>query len=133
MQDIGIPSDLHSDDAKELTQGQMGELLHKFWIKGSQSEPYSPWQVRAELCIRAIKKAVRHTLAKTRAPRCLWDYCMTYQCELCNLIAHPHIKLQGCTPYEIVTEWTPDISEYLDYSWYETIWYYDQDMQFPQE
>jgi hypothetical protein len=57
MQDIGIPSDLHSDDAKELTQGKMGELLCKFWIKGIQSEPYSPWQVRAVLCIREIKKA----------------------------------------------------------------------------
>ena len=52
MQDVWIPSDLHSDDAKELTQGKMGNLLRKFWIKPSQSEPYSPWQVRAELCIR---------------------------------------------------------------------------------
>jgi hypothetical protein len=58
MQDIGIPSDLHSDDAKELSEGCMGELLCKFWIRGSQSEPYSPWQVRAELCIREVKKAV---------------------------------------------------------------------------
>lgn len=62
MQDIGIPSDLHSDDAKELTGGRMSELLRKFWIKSSQSEPYSPWQVRAELCIREIKKARRHAL-----------------------------------------------------------------------
>ncbi len=74
MQDIGIPSDLHSDDAKELTQGRMGELLRKFWIRGSQSEPYSPWQVRAELCIREVKKAVRHAMAKTKAPKHLWDY-----------------------------------------------------------
>lgn len=39
MQDIGILSDLHSDDAKELTQGRIQELMKKFWIKGSQSEP----------------------------------------------------------------------------------------------
>jgi hypothetical protein len=26
MQDIGIPSELHSDDAKELTQGKMGAI-----------------------------------------------------------------------------------------------------------
>ncbi len=45
MQDIGIPSDLHSNDAKELTQGRMVELLCKFWIKSTQSDPYSPWQV----------------------------------------------------------------------------------------
>jgi hypothetical protein len=69
MQDIGIPSDLHSDDAKELFQGRMKELLQKFWIKGSQSEPYSPWQVRAKLCIREIKAAVRHAFNKTGAPK----------------------------------------------------------------
>jgi hypothetical protein len=93
MQDIGIPSDLHSDDAKELTQGKMGELLRKFWIKGTQSEPYSPWQVQAELCIREIKKAVQHTLSKTNALKRLWDFCTIYQCELRNLITHPHFKL----------------------------------------
>jgi len=56
MQDIGIPSDLHSDNANELTQGRMRELLKEFWIKPSQSEPHSPWQVRAELAIREVKK-----------------------------------------------------------------------------
>jgi hypothetical protein len=111
----------------------MGELLRKFWIRGSQSEPYSPWQVRAELCIREIKKAVRHTLTKTGAPKRLWDYCTVYQCEIRNLIAHPHFKLQGRTPYEIVVGRTPDISEYLDYQWYQTVWYYDQEAQFPED
>ncbi len=43
MQDIGIPSHLHSDDAKELTQGRMGDIIRKCWIKATKSEPYSPW------------------------------------------------------------------------------------------
>jgi len=47
MQDIGIPSGLHSDNAKELTQGRVADIAKEFWIKVSQSEPYSPWQVRA--------------------------------------------------------------------------------------
>ncbi len=58
MQDIGIPSHLHSDDAKELTQGCMGDIIHKCWIKAMQSEPHSPWQVHAELFNRELKKAV---------------------------------------------------------------------------
>ncbi len=28
---------------------------------------------------------------------------------------------------------TPDIPEYLNYHWNETIWYYDQEAQFPEE
>jgi hypothetical protein len=133
MQDIGIPSDLHSDDTKELTEGRMGELLCKFWIQPSQSEPYSPCKVRAELCIREIKKAVRHASAKNNAPKCLWDYCTIYQCELRNLIAYLHYKFHGGTPYEVVIGQTPDISEYLDYHWYQPIWYFDQEEQFPEE
>ncbi len=45
MQDMGIPSELHSNDAIELTQGRMAALACEFWIKTTQSEPYSPWQV----------------------------------------------------------------------------------------
>jgi hypothetical protein len=116
----------------ELTQGRMGDMLKKFWIKPSQSEPYLPWQVRAELCIREIKKAVRMSLDRTQAPRRLWDYCTRYQSEIRNLTAHPIFKLEGRTPYEIVCGRTPDISEYLDYAWYETVWYYDQEANFPE-
>ncbi len=133
MQDIGIPSDLHSDNAKEITQGRMRELLKEFWIKPSQSETHSPWQVRAELAIREIKIAVRNTMRRTRAPLRLWDYCAIYQCELRNLITHPLYQLNGRTPHELVVGRTPDISEYLDFGWYDNEWYYDQDAPFPTE
>jgi hypothetical protein len=32
-----------------------------------------------------------------------------------------------------VTGRTPDISEYLDYGWYDTLWYYDQEADFPED
>ena len=56
MQDIGIPAGLHSDNAKELTKGRVADIAKEFWIKVSQSEPYSPWVVRAELCLRRRKR-----------------------------------------------------------------------------
>jgi hypothetical protein len=28
---------------------------------------------------------------------------------------------------------TPNISEYLDFQWYETIWYLDHDANFPED
>jgi hypothetical protein len=106
--------------------------MKKFWTRGSQSEPYSARQVRAELCIREMKKAVRHTLKRTRASKRLWYYCTLYHSELRNFTPHPHFKLHGRIPNEIVTGYLPDISEYLDYSWYETVWYHDQDAPFPE-
>lgn len=68
LQHVGIPYELHSDDAKEFTQGHMGQILRKAWIKPSQSEPYSPWQNRVEIAIKAIKKAVHQSMAWTQAP-----------------------------------------------------------------
>jgi hypothetical protein len=100
MQDVGIPSHLHSDDAKELTQGRMGDIIRKCWIKATQSEPYSPWQVRAELGNRELKKAVRLTMARSNAPSRLWDFCATYHAEIRNLTAHPLFNLHDRTPYE---------------------------------
>jgi hypothetical protein len=64
-----------------------------------------------------MKKVVRQTLEKTVASKRLWDYCTLYHSELRNIIMHPHFKLHGHTQYEIITGHTPDISEYLDYSW----------------
>jgi hypothetical protein len=98
----------------------MGEITRKARIRRSQSEPYSPWQVRAELSNHELKISVRHTMAKTKAPKCLWDYCPLYHSEICNFTAHPLFILQGQTPYELVTGNTPDITEYTDFSWYDT-------------
>ncbi len=42
-------------------------------------------------------------------------------------------NLQGRTPYELVTGQTPDISEYTDYGWYDTVWCFDQEAAFPAE
>jgi hypothetical protein len=111
----------------------MTDLAREFWIPITQSEPHSPWQVRVELCIREIKKAVRHTMLRTGPPKQLWAYCMIYQCKLRNLITHPHFSLNGRTPYEVTIGRTPDISEYLDFAWYDTLWYYDESAEFPQE
>jgi hypothetical protein len=79
------------------------------------------------------RKAVRRTLAKVDALKLLWNHCTIYHCELRNLIVHPHFKSPGQMPYEIVTGRTPDISEYLDYHWYQTMWYLDQETQFPDD
>ena len=40
-------------------------------------------------------------------------------------MSHPLPQLEGHTPYEHVTGNAPDISEYLDFSWYTPLWHYD--------
>jgi hypothetical protein len=48
IQDIGIPSQLHTDEAKELTIGRWKEICQTHGIKQTQTEPHSPFQNRAE-------------------------------------------------------------------------------------
>jgi len=131
IQDIGIPSEMHNDDAKEQSLGNWKEMIQKYQIKQTLSEPYSPWQVRAEGYICEVKKSVRQLMHNTKAPKCLWDYWAVYACEIRFLTVHPHFALQGRTPYELLTGRAPDISEYVEFSWYDPLWYYDQE-DFPE-
>jgi len=55
IQDTGIPSELQNDMAKEETLGKWKEIMRKYEIKPTVSEPYSPWQVGAEHSIWEIK------------------------------------------------------------------------------
>jgi hypothetical protein len=87
IQDIGIPSEMHNDDAKEQTLGKWLEVMWKFQIKQTLSKPYSPWQVRTEGAIRECKKSTRQMMQSTRAPKFLWDFCAVYACEIYSLTA----------------------------------------------
>ncbi len=56
IQDIGIPSALHTDDAKELTSGKWEQVRKDHGIKQTLAEPYSPFQNRTEVNIHELKK-----------------------------------------------------------------------------
>ena len=132
IQDIGIPSALHTDGAKEQTMGKWRDVCMSHGIKQTLTEPYSPFQNRAEINIRELKKHVQRIMGKTKTPKRLWDFCASYVAELHRLTAQPLYSLHGRTPYEMVTGNTPDISEYITFSWFQPIWYYDKTI-FPEE
>ncbi len=56
IQDIGLPSTIHTDDAKELTAGKWLDICKTHGIKQTQAEPYSPFQNRAEVNKRELNK-----------------------------------------------------------------------------
>jgi len=132
IQDIGIPSSLHTDNAKEMTSGQWDTVRKDHQIKQTVTEPFSPFQNRAEIGIKELKKHVRRLMSKTKTPKRLWDFCAQYAAEVRCLTAQPLFGLHGRTPYEVVTGNTPDISEYLQFSWYQPLFYYDP-TNFPED
>jgi hypothetical protein len=126
FEDVGVPTELHTDGAKEMTMGNWNKVrTNQGGIKQTIVEPYSPWQNRAEAGIREHKKQVVRLMTKTQASKRLWDYCMVYVSEIRARIAHPLYALHNRTPYEHVTGNTPDITEWLEYDWLVPVWYYE--------
>jgi hypothetical protein len=113
---------MHTDDAKELTMGTWKRVCQEHGITMSNTEPHSPWQNRAEGAIRELKRHVQRFMSRTRSPKRLWDFCAIYVTDLRNRLAIPLYQLHGRTPYEVLTGNTPDISEYLEFEWYQPVW-----------
>ena len=123
--EVGLPNSLLTDGALELTQSQWGKLCRKHKIAQKTTEPDCPWQNFAEPNGGAIKRAVRHIMRSTNTPVRLWDYCWEYFCSIKRLTVTPNIHLENKTPHERVHGSMPNITEYIQYQWYEWVWYAD--------
>ena len=59
---------------------------------------------------------------RKRIPTRLWDYAMVHISKLMNMTARGS---SGRTGHEEITGETPDISEYVDFDFYDWVWYWD--------
>jgi Reverse transcriptase (RNA-dependent DNA polymerase). len=64
-------------------------------------------------------------MIRNRVPPELWDYGMRWVTETMSLTHTSAGDLEGCIPITHVTGETADISEYLDFGFYDEIWYKD--------
>ena len=125
IHEVGVPSEMLTDGAKELTMNDWGKICRRHKIQCNVTEPYSPWQNPAELAGGTIKRRIRSLMRRTNTPIRLWDYCWEYVTELKSLTATDHIQLDDVTPYERVHGYAPNIGEYLSFKWYQWIWYHN--------
>ena len=125
IDEIGIPGEMLTDGAPELLSGKWTGLCQKHRISMDKTEPDSPWQNPAELAGGILKRKVRRLMRQTGSSIRLWDYCWDYVSSIRNYTATDHYLLDGLTPHQKVTGVTPNISELIQYKWYQWIWYYD--------
>ena len=64
-------------------------------------------------------------MKSTSTPVVLWDYCWEYCAVIRSLTASNNIYLNGKTPFEPVHGYTPDISEYVTFKWYDWVWFHE--------
>jgi len=120
VQDVGIPEVIVVDGAGEQT-GKNTEFIktcNHYKIQQRQTEPHTP---RPEAAIGEVKKRWRNKMRGKGVPKRLWDYGLVWASEINNRTARgPEAR----TPLEEVTGNTPDISEWLDFDFYDWCWYW---------
>jgi len=131
IHDVGIPSAIHADEARELMEGKFRSLCKEFGIQVTYNEPHSPWQNRAEAGIKELKRHAHRKMKARNVPLRLWDFCCRWSCDVRSRTASNSFALEGRTPYEVVMGHTPDISSLAEFDFYEPVWYYESN-NFPE-
>ena len=90
-------------------------------------EPHYPWKNRAEYSIGEVKRQARKLMQQTQTPIRLWCFCYAYSENIMSLCGTSNFDLKGRTPYEVVKNYTPDISEYTTLSWFQWCWCFAKD------
>lgn len=131
LRDVGAPEKLVMDGSLEQTLGNFRKKARDAGCKIMQTEPYSPWSNQAELAIRELKKSTRRKMVATKSPRVLWDDCLELEADIISHTAHEGHVMQGQVPQQLVTGQSCDISRIAEFGWYQWIYWYDQQADFP--
>ena len=125
---VGIPEALLcNNDATMEGWGEWKKRIRKYSIDPKYTEPYSPFQNKAEIDIRELKRMIRRFQDKSSPPRRLWNYLVNLCTKIRSFIAGTHPDLHGRSAFEQVYGWTPDISLYVMHEWYEVVSFLDND------
>lgn len=125
VDDVGVPTRLCTDFGTTMIgkNTKFNEYIQKYDIKHTQAEKGRHNQNGpAEVEIRNLKRRWRDKMIAKDAPKAVWDYGLIHQAEIMSRFSRGHDKRTG---YEQVTGETPDISEWLDFNFYDRVWYWD--------
>jgi hypothetical protein len=97
--------------------------VRKYSINYHVTEPYWPKHNFTEGVIREISRKWFRVTARKNVPQRLWDYGLQWVCDIQNCTSNNTRGLNGRCPLERITGETVDISEYLDFGFYDWVWY----------
>ena len=125
--DFGVPDKIMCDGSKEQTERgtTFMEQVRKHHIDLHTTKPYRHNQSKVEGVIRELRKNWFRTMHHKRVPKRLWDYGLKWVSEVRVRTSSDAGDLRNRTPLERVTGDTVDISEYLDFGFYDWCWYHE--------
>ncbi|MGH7974081.1 MAG: hypothetical protein ACREBR_01045, partial [bacterium] len=119
VKDVGIPELVVTDNTGEETGADWERVRKHYLIKQKWTEPYSPWQNKAEREIQNLKKQFRLVMNRVRAPDTLWDFGLKFVSDIRLYTSRASLDFR--TPYEVLKGNTPDISELMDFDFYQWV------------
>ena len=125
IHDFGRPEKLTYDGSKEQC-GKKTEFMknvRKYAIDYHVTEPERPNHNFAEGVIREVRKKWFRIMVRKRVPRRVWDYGLRWVCDIQNRTANTSRGLGGRCPLEKITGESVDISEYLDFGFFDRVWF----------
>jgi hypothetical protein len=120
---VGIPEQLRAHQAPELAgvHTEFQKEIRQAQTKMSFAEPgRSNQNYYAEIEIRELKRQFRQKMIEKGVHKRMWDFGLRHTAEIMQRIA---CGPDGRTSYEQMTGNTPDISEWLDFDFYDMVWY----------
>jgi hypothetical protein len=120
---VGIPSKLFMDNVREEIGGEWETAHRKHLILQGYTEPHTHWQNKADLEIGEKKAYFRRIIHRAQAPEALWDHGFDHTDAIRQNLVQKNL---GChTPLAVLTGYTLDISDLLDFGYYDWVWYRD--------
>ena len=126
INEFGRPEKLTFDGSQEQC-GRKTEFManvRKYSIDHHITEPYRPNHNFAEgVIVPEVKRNWYRVMIRKSVPQRLLDFGMQWVCDLQNRTSNSARGLEGRCPLERITGETVDISEYLDFGFYDWVWY----------
>ena len=125
--DFGVPDQIICEYSKEQTKRgtTFMEQVRKHHIDLHTTEPGQYKQSKVECVIHELRKNWFCTMHRKRVTKRLWDYGLKWVSEVRVRASSDATDLKGRTPLERITGDTVDISEYLDFCFYDWCWYHE--------
>ena len=130
VRQVGALYSLKNDNSEMQLSKAFMNICNLYNIGTETTQPHYPHQNQAERRIGTVKSVSNRILDRTGAPDTLWLRCVVYVCMLLNVMASR--QLDWRTPIERDMGITPDIFLFLQFHFYEPVYYLDSaDKSYP--
>ena len=125
ISDYGAPDVIITDDSKEQT-GSGTEFQSTLWknnIAPRQTHAHRPNQNPARTVIRELRKKWCRSMFRSNCPKALWTHGLPHFAKTLQLVVTKAAGLEGQTSLSHATGKIPDISQHLDFGFYDWVWH----------